>query len=313
VFHTILYGIVLFIAATMNPKLSAAAATILWGFTYILSTSLLPPNPLLIGAVRALSGALVLIGLSRSIPKRGWWDKLIILGTLNAGLFFGLLFIAAMRLPGGVAAIFQALGPLMVILLGWAILGQKPSVLKIFSVLIGVAGVSLVVLKGNANIDLIGVAAALGSTLSLALGGILINRWGKPPMPMMAFTGWQLLVAGIELSIATMLTQDIPATISGLNLLGFAILGVLLTAVPFILWFRAVSLAGAVVVAPFFLLVPITAFVLDAMVKGFIPTTYQILGAMIVISGLLLSQWTPKLRANAAPHRHSHRSEAHKR
>jgi len=290
----------------MNPKLSATAATILWGFTYIISTMLLPHNPLLIGAVRALGGALVLIALSRKIPARGWWDKLIILGTLNAGLFFGLLFVAAMRLPGGVAAIFQALGPLVVILMGWVILRQKPSVLKIFSVLVGVAGVSLVVLQGDASIDPIGVAAALGSTLSLALGGILINKWGKPPMPMLAFTGWQLLVAGVELTLVTLIAQDIPESITGMNIIGFAILAVLLTAIPFMLWFRAVSIAGAVVVAPFFLLVPITAFILDALVKGFIPTGYQVAGAVIVVVGLLLSQWTPKSRSKLTGDHHNH-------
>lgn len=157
-------------------------------------------------------------------------------------------------------------------------------------------------LHGNADLDLIGVAAALGSTLSLALGGILINKWGKPPMPMLAFTGWQLLVAGVELTVATLISQDVTDAISGLNILGFGILAILLTAIPFMLWFRAISMAGAVVVAPFFLLVPITAFMLDALVKGFIPTAYQITGAIIVIFGLLLSQWNPKSRIKVNAH-----------
>jgi probable blue pigment (indigoidine) exporter len=198
-------------------------------------------------------------------------------------------------MPGGVAAIFQALGPLCVILMGWAILGQKPTVLKIASVLIGVAGVSLVVLKGNAGIDPIGVVATLGSMLSMSLGGILINKWGKPPMPMLAFTGWQLLVAGVEMSVVTILAQDIPDSITGMNVIGFVILAVILTALPFMLWFKAVANAGAVAVAPFFLLIPITAFVLDALIKGFIPTVYQVMGAIMVFAGLMLSQRTPRI------------------
>lgn len=278
----------------MGPKTSAAVATILWGFTYIVSTTLLPPNPLLVAAVRALGGAFTLLLFARHLPPPGWWNKLIVLGTLNAGLFFGLLFISAMRLPGGVAAIFQALGPLFAILLGWAILKTKPSLLKIASVLIGVAGVALVVLKGNAGLDAIGVAAALGGTLSLALGGVLMNKWGKPPISMIAFTGWQLLVAGIELLLITLLVGDLPTTITATNIAGFVILAVVLTAVPFVLWFNAIAKVGVVVVAPFFLLVPITAFVLDALIKGFVPTGMQIVGAVIVIAGLLLSQWVPK-------------------
>jgi probable blue pigment (indigoidine) exporter len=65
------------------------------------------------------------------------------------------------------------------------------------------------------------------------------------------------------------------------------------------LWFKAIAKAGAVVVAPFVLLVPITAFVLDALIKGLVPTTLQVVGAAIVIAGLLLNQWTPKARALA--------------
>jgi probable blue pigment (indigoidine) exporter len=285
----------------MNAKLSAALAMILWGFTYVLSTTLLPQNPMLVGAVRALGGAFVLLLLSRELPVAGWWNKLIVLGTLNAGLFFGLLFVAAMRLPGGAAAIFQAMGPLFVILLGWGMLGVRPTWLKIASVLIGVAGVVLVVLKGNAAVDLIGIAAALGSALSIALGAVLMNKWGKPPMPMLAFTGWQLLIAGVELSVMAALAQDMPAAISFANVLGFVIMALLLTALPFMLWFKAIAKAGAVVVAPFVLLVPITAFVLDALIKGFVPTTSQVIGAGIVIAGLLLSQWTPGIRPIAVP------------
>lgn len=283
----------------MNAKTMAAIATIAWGFTYIVSTTLLPQNPLLIAAVRALGGAVVLLIFARQFPARDWWGKLIVLGTLNASLFFALLFVSALRLPGGVAAIFQALGPLCVILLAWAILGARPTVLKIASVLIGVAGVSLVVLKGDAGIDLIGVAAALGGTISLALGSVLMNRWGKPAMSLVSFTGWQLLIAGIELSIVVLVAGDIPASISGVNILGFVVLAVILTAMPFMLWFKAIANAGAVVVAPFFLLVPITAFVLDAFIKGVIPTTFQFVGAVIVIAGLLLSQWTPGRRTKA--------------
>lgn len=289
----------------MGPKTSAAVATILWGFTYVVSTTLLPHTPLLVAAVRALGGAFALLLFARHLPPPGWWNKLIVLGTLNAGLFFALLFISAMRLPGGVAAIFQALGPLCAILLGWAILKMKPSLLKIASVLIGVAGVSLVVLQGNASLDAIGVAAALGGTVSLALGGVLMNKWGKPAISMLAFTGWQLLVAGVELLLVALLAGDLPSAITATNVAGFVILAVVLTAVPFVLWFRSIASAGVVVVAPFFLLVPITAFILDALIKGFVPTGLQIVGAIIVVAGLLLSQWVPKAQRkhhSQAPH-----------
>lgn len=295
----------------MGARTSAAVAATLWGCTYIVSTALLPPHPFTVAAVRALGGAAVLLLFVRHLPPRSWWGRVVVLGTLNAGLFFALLFVAALRLPGGVAAIFQALGPLTVILLGWAILHARPTLLKITSVLMGAAGVSLVVLKGPAALDVVGVLAALGAVASLSLGGVLMSKWGKPPMPLIAFTGWQLLVAGAELLLLALLASDLPADITTTHLAGFMVLAVLLTAIPFALWFKAMERLGAVTVSPFLLLSPVTAFVLDALVKGLVPTALQLIGVATVVAGLLLSQWTPRGRTNSnRASRASHPSHA---
>ena len=274
----------------MNAKLSAAAAAILWGFTYVLTTTWLPPHPLFLAAFRALGGALVLLAIVRCMPPRAWWGRLVVLGSLNAGLFFGLFFVAATRLPGGVAAIFQALTPLAVIFIAWGILGARPTVTKIGSVLLGALGVSLVVMSSNAQLDPLGIAAAIGSMLAIATGGVLLNKWGQPPMPLLGFTGWQLLIAGVELTVVALIGQDMPSQLNNANLLGLGLLAVALTAVPFALWFGAIERAGAVAVAPFMLLVPVTAFVLDALVKGVQPTGLQLVGAALVMGGLVLSQ-----------------------
>lgn len=274
----------------MNAKLAAATAAILWGFTYILTTTWLPPNPLFLAAVRALGGAVVLLLLVRSLPPQGWWGRLIVLGTLNAGLFFGLFFVAATRLPGGVAAIFQALTPLATIFIAWGVLGARPALIKVGAVILGALGVSLVVLSSQAQLDGVGIAAAVGSMLSIAAGGVLLNKWGAPKMPLLGFTGWQLLVAGVELTVLALLTGDIPAQLEAIHWLGLFLLATALTAVPFALWFGAIGRLGAVTVAPFMLVVPITAFALDAVVKGVWPTALQLVGAVMVMGGLLLSQ-----------------------
>ncbi len=269
----------------------------LWGFTYIVSATLLPHNPLLIASTRALGGAIALMLFARQFPPREWLGRVIVLGTLNGGLFFGLLFVGVMRLPGGVAAVLQALAPLCAVLLGWAILSIRPTWIKIASIFLGVIGVSLVVLKGAFAVDGIGIAAAFGSTLSVALGGVLMNRWGKPPIGLIAFTGWQLLIAGVELSVVGIAMGSIPAHLTTTNIVGLALLAVFITAIPFALWFKAIGAIGAVAASPFFLLVPVTAFVLDALIRGIIPTGMQVFGTIVVLGALLLSQWTPKRKA----------------
>lgn len=274
----------------MPPKIAAAIATILWGFTYIITVTMLPQNPMFIAAVRAAGAAIPLLLLAREFLPREWWFKIIVLGTLNCGLFFGLLFIAAIRLPGGVAATFQALGPLFMVLLAWPMLGFKPSRLKIVAVALGAIGVAMIVLKGDASIDLWGVAAALGSALSVAIGGLLVNKWGRPKS-LLAFTGWQLLVAAFELSLVAIWLGDIPSSLDLTNIVGLAIVALLLTAVTFVLWFKAIQGAGAAAIAPLFLLTPLTAFVLDAIFRGVVPSWMQAAGVAIVIISLLYSQY----------------------
>ncbi len=276
----------------MSLRLAALLAAVLWGFTYIITTTLLPHNPVFLGGMRALGGGVLLLALARQAVPQGYWPKLVALGTLNFGAFFALLFVGAIRLPGGVAGTFQTLGPLMTILMAWALLRQPPTALKIVSIIVGAVGVALVILRGDAGVDGIGVAAALLSVVAGSLGGILINRWGRPEgMSLLSFTAWQLLVGGAELALLAVILGDLPGEITGTNVLGFVLLAVALTAVPFVLWFRAIVALGAASVVPFVLVTPVVAFALDAAVKGVWPSPLQVVGVVLVMVGLLVNQW----------------------
>jgi probable blue pigment (indigoidine) exporter len=263
----------------MNLKLAALCAAILWGFTYIITTTMLPHNPIFIGSVRALGGGLLLLAFARQLVPGGYWPRLIVLGTLNFGAFFALLFVSAIRLPGGVAGTFQTLGPLITILLAWALLSQPPTLMKIVSILIGAVGVTLVILRADA-----GIAGSLG--------GILINRWGRPAeMSLVSFTAWQLLIGGAELAVLALLIGDVPAALNWTNALGLTILAVALTALPFILWFRAIVALGAASVIPFVLVTPVVAFILDAVIRNVVPSPLQLIGVVLVMTGLIVNQW----------------------
>ncbi|TRW93045.1 EamA family transporter [Paracoccus sp. M683] len=287
---------------TFSPKLAAAVATMLWGLTYIVTTTMLPQNPMFIAAVRAIGGGLPLLLLAREFPPRDWWGRIIVLGTLNSGLFFGLLFVAAIRLPGGVAATFQALGPLFMVLLAWPVIGAIPSRGKLTAVVLGAVGVAMVVLKGGAALDMIGIAAALGAAASVALGSTLLHHWGRP-ISVIGLTAWQLIVAGVELSIVAAFLGDVPASLTVENILGLTIMALVITALAFVLWFGAIQKAGPSAVAPLMLLTPLTAFALDALFRGFIPTPIQSLGVAIVIGSLLYGQHVDR-RAFRVAHHH---------
>jgi probable blue pigment (indigoidine) exporter len=155
---------------------TSAIAPVLWGTTYLVTTQLLPADrPLLAGALRALPAGLLLLAAMAWWLRRAcvtWWWRSAILGTLNIGLFFPLLFLAAYRLPGGVAAVVGAAGPFVVAGYALALYGERPPRRVLVAAGIGIGGVALLVLRSTASLDPIALAAAAAGVLTMSLGTV---------------------------------------------------------------------------------------------------------------------------------------------
>lgn len=98
---------------------------------------------------------------------------------LAVWLFFPLLFAAAYRLPGGVAAVTGALGPFVVAGLSSAVLGHHAGRRALLAAALGVAGVALLVLRSETALDPVGLLAAAAGTLSMSTGIVLGRRWAR--------------------------------------------------------------------------------------------------------------------------------------
>lgn len=118
--------------------------------------------------------------VARVLPRGVWWWKAGVLGALNIGAFFPLLFLAAYRLPGGLAAVVGSVGPLLVLGLSALLLGRRPALRDVLAGTVAALGVSMVVLKAAGALDALGVAAAFASTASMAAGTVLTQKWGGP-------------------------------------------------------------------------------------------------------------------------------------
>ena len=226
-----------------------ALAPISWGTTYAVATEFLPPgHPLLVASMRSLPiGILLTIGL-RKLPKGDWWWRILVLGGLNIGLFQALLFIAAYRLPGGVAATAGSIQPLLVVFFAWIILNDKPSKLAIMAAIIGFVGVGMLVLSPAAELDAIGIIAALCGAGAMGLGTVLVKLW-KPPVSLIVFTAWQLTVGGLMLLPIALITEGAFTEITKTNLWGFIYLGLIRTGLAYALWFRGIRKLSATAAA----------------------------------------------------------------
>lgn len=270
-----------------------AFAPIVWGSTYLVTTEFLPPDrPLLAAVVRALPAGLLLMVLTRTLPHGIWWIRSAVLGALNIGIFFFLLFVAAYQLPGGVAALVMSVQPLIVLLLGVSLLGQRILPIHLVACAIGTAGIALLVLRSNAQISTLGVAAGLLGALSMAAGIVLAKRWGRPPgTGILGFTGVQLFLGGLLLVPPMLIVEGLPAAVTTRNIGGFAYLAVIGALIAYAVWFRGIERLPAVVVSFLGFLSPVTAVALGYVFLGEDLTAWQIVGACAVIASIALIQF----------------------
>jgi probable blue pigment (indigoidine) exporter len=274
----------------------AAVAPVSWGTTYLVTTEFLPPGiPLLSGVIRVLPAGLLLLLLTRVLPRGGWWWRSAVLGTLNIGAFNALLFVSAYRLPGGVAATLNAVQPLLVAGAAFALLGERPTRWRLGWGVAGVAGVGLIVLRGQASFDLIGIAAGLAGAVSMATGIVLTKRWGRPPgTGPLAFTGWQLTAGGVVLAPVAFAVEGLPPVPDAGALGGYAWLILIGTAVAYVLWFQGLGRLPVTAVSFLALLSPAVATALGWLVLGQSLSPIQGVGFALALLSIAAAQLTPE-------------------
>ncbi|GLK96802.1 EamA family transporter [Achromobacter insolitus] len=273
-----------------SDLLLTALAPAIWGSTYVVTTLMLPQDyPLTVAMLRALPAGLLLLLAVRQLPRGIWWLRAFILGALNFSVFWALLFVAAYRLPGGVAATLGAIQPLVVILLARSLLGTPVRGLSVLAALGGLGGVALLVLTPKAALDPAGIAAGLTSAASMALGTVLSRRW-QPPVSALTFTSWQLTAGGILLVPLALAAEPALPPLTVLNVTGIAYLGLIGAALTYVLWFRGVARLEPAVVSSLGFLSPITAVLLGWGLLGQHLSAAQIAGMAIVVASVWLGQ-----------------------
>lgn len=274
--------------------LTTAVGPVIWGSTYIVTTELLPPDrPFTAALLRTLPAGLLLVLWCRRWPAwgdwTGWW-RLLVLAALNIGVFQALLFVAAYRLPGGVAAVVGAIGPLVVMGLAWALDHRRPPAVALAAGALGVLGMAALLLSPGARWDMVGVAAALVGTLCMAAGTFWSRRW-RSDLPVLAFTGWQLLAGGIMLApVAWVVDPPLPV-LTATHVAGYLYLSLVGALLSYALWFRGVARLPSVAVSSLLLLSPVTAVVLGWALLGQAMRGLSLVGMLVVLASVLAVQW----------------------
>ncbi|AZD53389.1 Permease of the drug/metabolite transporter (DMT) superfamily [Pseudomonas chlororaphis subsp. aurantiaca] len=203
----------------------------------------------------AATGLLVILALMRiSWDFQGKFKTVLLLGVINSGIPATMYSVAALVLPAGYSAIFNATTPLMGVLIGGLFFHEKLTPTKIAGVSLGLLGVGILTRAGPMTFDLellLGALACLLATTCYGFAGFLARRWLDQAGGLDSRLSALGSMLGASLFLLPVFAYSAfsqpPASWGGwsvwLSLLG---LGLACTAFAYILYFRLLSSIGPV-------------------------------------------------------------------
>ena len=252
--------------------------SVLWSGAFFFSkvaVAELAPFTLMLGRVGIAALALNLLAVvtgQRMPTSPRIWASFLAMGALNNLIPFSLVFWGQTQIPSGLASILNATTPLWTVLLAhWLTRDERLSAGRMGGVLLGLAGVAVMIgpdLLGGLRLSVLGELAIVGATLSYALARIFGKRFrGLSPYVVATgqVTGTTIMVIPIALSVDRPWQQPAPGAITWGALIG---LGLLSTAIAYVIYFRLLATAGATNVLLVTLLIPVSATLLGAAFLG---------------------------------------------
>ena len=270
--------------------------SVLWGGAYFFAgVAVKELPPLTVVLARVSIAAIVLLPmfwyLGHSLPKTfSAWLPFIGMGLLNNVLPFGLIFAGQTQITVGLSSIINAMTPLFTVIVMASFREEGLTVFRVIGVLLGVLGVA--VLRGlDGPIDgaqTLGIILCLAAALSYGFAALWGRRFLSDVPPMKAAT-LQLVCSTIIIGVIVCIIDKpwnlpTPSMDAIWSLVALAVFG---TAVAYIVFFKILVRAGASNVMLVTLLLPVTALALGNVFLDEPIHTKEIIGALIIGSGLL--------------------------
>ncbi len=234
-------------------------------------------------ALTRLTGGAVMVPASRLPP-------LMLVALFNITTWHLLSAYALLYTGGGRAAIIGYTMPIWASVLSVLVLHERVGARQVLALALGMAGLVLLLGQdlGRVGASPLGALLMLGAALGWATGTVLIKRFSWEGMPIMALSGWQLLIGGVPIVIGWWLWEPVP-DLAALSLpaaigLAYAVLVAMIFCQT--TYFKIVTLVPANVAAMAVMGVPVVGVLSSAWILGEPVGPTEIAALILVIGGL---------------------------
>jgi drug/metabolite transporter (DMT)-like permease len=254
-----------------------------WGSTYLgIAYAVETIPPFLMAASRFALAGLVLLTWSivRSrgefvAPSRREWRDSAIVGALLLGGGMGAVAWGEQTIPSGIAALIIGLMPVWVAVLGRVFLGERLPGIAIAGIVIGFAGVGILVaptIAGESgSLNPLGLVALLISPISWSAGSLFASHRATLPKQPLVATGLQMVTGAAVLSVMALLAGEParfdPAAVSRDSLVALAYLTIIGSLLAFTVYGSLLRVAPLPFIATYAYVNPVVAVILGTVIR----------------------------------------------
>jgi len=262
----------------------------LWGLPYLLiKVAVAEVQPTLLVFVRLALAAVVLLpiaaatGSLKRVRKR--WRRLLLVASLGIVLPFVLIAYGEQHITSSLAALLIAADPLFIVLLALAFdASERASGIRLFGLVLGLLGVAVLLgldVGGDA-LGFVGAGMVLLAALCYAGSSLIVKRLAD--IPLLGSVAVTLSIASLLLAPVALL--QLPDHVPSPSVLASLVtLGLVCTALAYVLYFALITEAGATRAAIITYVNPAVAVLLGVLVLGEPLTLGTVLGFGLIVLG----------------------------
>lgn len=273
-------------------RLIALAA--IWGGSYALMRVV---APVLGGTgtawVRMFAGGALLCAFAVSTASplglRKWWKQYLFVGALSSAIPFSLIAFGMKTLPASYGAVLNALSPLFGALFAALLLQESLTPRKLCGIVVGFAGVGILVRLGPVEVTptlLLAAGACVLATASYGYFAVHTKKHlgGAPNMGLAAGT---LLLPALPLTLFAV--PSLPDTLPGAGVIAAtAVLAIVCSGVAYLLYFRLIRDIGPTKAISVTFLIPVFGALWGVLFLGETVDLSTLVGTMTILAGMAL-------------------------
>lgn len=251
--------------------------------------------PLTVSALRFFLAGLIALGIARWMGQsfrltKEQWRTVVIFGVCQNAIYLGLNFVAMQTVEASVAAIIASTMPLLVAAIGWLVLKDRVPPLGVFGLIIGFAGVALIMgARIGGTLDLWGIGLCVTGALALSIA-TLAMRGASGSGNLMVIVGLQMLVGCAVLTVFAALFEEMRIDWNTQLALAFAYTTLIPGVFATFIWFVLVERIGAVKAATYHFLNPFFGVAIAALLLNEALGFWDLIGVFVITAGILAVQ-----------------------